>query len=375
MATSYDLIDNFRVNVGRYYDGSSARPRRVDLAIAGDALRILPDHGPAEIWPASELSYQGEVVAGQWFVLACGTSAARLYLPPRMYERLTEAFGRPARRSRLRWIRPLVLPVGAVLVWLMIIIGFLLPILAEQMAQWRDSDTSVRIGWQTLENHLGRLERRQGKVKFCVDPAGQKALIQLKAVMTALSPSFTPEIVVVQRQQANGVSTGGGYMVLTSGLIDMLQSETELLGVIAHEIGHSERRHGLRKMIETSSLIAFSGLVFNTDALTIGYTLTGWSTGLPQRSRVMEREADQFAVQFLKRANLDPAALGDLMRRFAEDDGRDRGFLGSHPSYTEREETFRRAAMSGYRILTGDQWRSLKRLCSKTTTSNPLSPP
>ncbi|WP_342618160.1 M48 family metalloprotease [Rhodoferax sp. GW822-FHT02A01] len=113
----------------------------------------------------------------------------------------------------------------------------------------------------------------------------------------------------------NAFAAPGGYIFVTKGLIDSLKDESELAGVLAHEINHVISKHHLkaiRKSAQTGLLtkLVASQLSKNVPAglseqlLNIGRDL--YSKGLDQSD---ELEADRNGVALATRAGFDPYGL------------------------------------------------------------------
>ena len=77
-------------------------------------------------------------------------------------------------------------------------------------------------------------------------------------------------IKIIKGNDINAFSTLGGYVYIYEGLIDFVQSDDELAGVVGHETGHIERRHAVTMQSKAQALnllfgIAsmFSPLIYN----------------------------------------------------------------------------------------------------------------
>jgi hypothetical protein len=375
MPTSFDLVDNFRINVGRFYDGETARERHVSVAVEPDGL-VIEDDGEAIVkWPSTGLNLLGDYIAGKWFTIRCGYSAARLQMPPRMYDRLLREYGPLKRRG---------LSPDAKRSWLMLLIFlfltsagivFVLPNAAEAIASFVSPANAKNLGRQNFDNYVARRERSRGGIRFCADSGGLKALSKLARILGGVTQDIEPNITIVRRRSVNAFSLGGGHAVLYSGLIDYVRNDAELVGVIAHEMGHGAGRHRQRRMTETTTLLSFAEFLFNTWApSSIGYTLTDKGPKIPFHSQHREREADRLSILWLQAMSVDPAAVGDMMLRIAADEG-EPDFLDSHPTYAERSVMFHAATMKGYPLLAPNEWQALKSICRTTTKTAPVSPP
>ncbi|VFR97322.1 Zn-dependent protease with chaperone function [plant metagenome] len=153
------------------------------------------------------------------------------------------------------------------------------------------------------------------------------------------------------RLGANALALPGGTIVVTDQLLKLAGSPQELDGVIAHEIGHIDARHGMRRLSRALGLAAAVMLIsgdaseFLNQAIVTGTSLLDMSY-----SRDFERDADARAVALLQSAGRDPHSLARMLRKL--EDGRDRGdtpgWLSTHPPTPERVEALQ-AQINGSR--------------------------
>lgn len=113
----------------------------------------------------------------------------------------------------------------------------------------------------------------------------------------------------------NAFAAPGGYVFVTKGLIDRLADESELAGILAHEITHVTSKHhlkALRKSAQTgllSQLLAQqvgNKLPAGLSSQLIGLGRNLYSKGLDQGD---ELDADRNGVALAARAGLDPYGL------------------------------------------------------------------
>lgn len=143
---------------------------------------------------------------------------------------------------------------------------------------------------------------------------------------------------------ANAFALPGGTVVLTDQMVALARDDRELLGVLAHEVGHVSRRHGLRQLVQAMGVSALALGLFGD--VTVLSSLTGLAPQLLQAgySRDMEREADAFARAWLVRAGIDQRHFDALMCRLdAAHGGQDKPgkhdalrYFDSHPAVSER---------------------------------------
>ncbi|MCM5679162.1 M48 family metallopeptidase [Schlegelella sp. S2-27] len=146
----------------------------------------------------------------------------------------------------------------------------------------------------------------------------------------------------------NAFALPGGTMVMTDELVKLVDGDADaIVGVLAHELGHVERRHGMRALVQATLLGAVASVAFGD--------FSGWLATAPvvlgqaAYSRHAEREADRDAIRLMKAAGISPLAMVRFFDKMAEKTGdREPSALGiafaSHPPDAERVAMFREAA-------------------------------
>lgn len=145
----------------------------------------------------------------------------------------------------------------------------------------------------------------------------------------------------------NAIALPGGAIVITDDMVNEADSLDEIAAVLAHEIGHVERRHALRHLLQGSA-VAVAAATLTADAASLSVAVAGVPTLLAQTkySREFETEADDFAFALLKHRGRSPEAFATLMERLAGEHESERGFgfLSTHPVTAERVQRARAAA-------------------------------
>ena len=160
--------------------------------------------------------------------------------------------------------------------------------------------------------------------------------------------------------EVNAFAGPGGFVYITIGLLDILESKDELAAVLAHEIGHIYERHSIRsyynakKMETVLSLVdlAASAAGVPPVAKIGGELFGGYSDTLANLteaiitegySRGWETTADEYGVTLVAKAGYDPQAFLTVMERLSDinetkGDEYTLTILSSHPSLEDRIE-------------------------------------
>lgn len=144
---------------------------------------------------------------------------------------------------------------------------------------------------------------------------------------------------VIESADVNAFAAPGGYILVTRGLYASLTDESELAGVLAHEIAHVIRRHHI-ELARKSLLIAEGGRLIerqlrdDKDALVKNLVGNGAEMFARRLDQEAEFEADRMAVVLAARAGYDPYGLPAVLQRIAtvdRDDERVRLLFATHP--------------------------------------------
>ncbi|MEJ2503943.1 MAG: M48 family metallopeptidase [Gemmatimonadota bacterium] len=150
---------------------------------------------------------------------------------------------------------------------------------------------------------------------------------------------------VVNSDEVNAFALPGGFVYINRGLIEATDDLSELAGVLAHEIGHVEARHGAemagRQQAAQLGLLVGSVLLGGPpDGVAGGAVNLGAQAYFAHHGREAEAEADALAVRLLTRAGIHPGGLVRFFEELLEDRNRTPSapeqWFSTHPLTEER---------------------------------------
>ena len=201
-------------------------------------------------------------------------------------------------------------------------LAMLLPILAA-CAVAPATGRTIFTGGLTPEKEaeLGAEENKKVLKQFggaYDDPALARYVSSLGKLLARTSemPDLEFTFTVLDSPIVNAFALPGGYVYVTRGLLALADSEAELAGVLAHEIGHVTARHTAERYGQTvfaQGISLGAGLLLGD----VAGDLTGASTMLFVRSwsRDQEHEADLLGVRYLSRVGYQPEAMASFLTR------------------------------------------------------------
>jgi len=207
-----------------------------------------------------------------------------------------------------------------------------------------------------------RLEQRLGDAiikealrdpAFIDDPDVTQYLTDIAQQLSAQAPAGTPTIRVfgVRDPSINAFAMPGGYIGVHTGLVVAARNESELAGVLAHEIGHVVQRHIARGLVQQKqdSLIMVAALLAalvasrGNSQVPEAALAFGQAAAINSQlgfSREAEREADRTGFQMLERAGFNVNGMasffGRLMQASGLNESTGQAFTRTHPLSIER---------------------------------------
>lgn len=145
------------------------------------------------------------------------------------------------------------------------------------------------------------------------------------------------KIHIIRNSEINAFALPDNQMIIYTGLIEYAENAEELAGVMAHEIGHMEKNHVMKKLVKEIGL----EMLFAIAGGDAGYEIvrqTGKTLSSSAFDREQEREADEYAVETLALSNVDPQHLSNLFFRLSQKHNmpEELAWISTHPDSKER---------------------------------------
>ncbi|MBI4358595.1 MAG: M48 family metalloprotease [Candidatus Omnitrophica bacterium] len=145
---------------------------------------------------------------------------------------------------------------------------------------------------------------------------------------------------IVQDKTPNAFTIPGGIIYVHTGLFDFTADDSELAGVLAHEIGHAYERHPAKAISRAYGVAYLSQLLFkDPEGKSKKIALEIAKGGILSRySRQDEYEADKVGYAIVKKAGYPTRGLVSFLRKIRklEGSGAPMPFLSSHPPTLDR---------------------------------------
>jgi hypothetical protein len=155
-------------------------------------------------------------------------------------------------------------------------------------------------------------------------------------------------IKVIDADEVNAFALPGGYFYVNKGLILAADNESELAGVMAHEIGHVAARHAMRNQGKMTMINygLFAGMILTGG---IGGAVIQNTAGLAEAlaftkfSRDSEAEADRLGAQYAYASGYDPHGMATMFEKLEAQNKKKPGFFAktfaTHPQPPDRRDS------------------------------------
>ena len=333
-----------------YYDGQSSTRHAVTLTLESNQLLISGD-GFESSYVLTSLKLDAPIGRIERTLRLADGGNCQIEAPE-FISALEELLGSGFQNLVHRIENSLKYALLALVATVLLVIGFIqygIPTLAKVAAFSLPEETEVLIGGETIELlerfyfeetelsmlRQDELQQHFDEVASTVDPQGDYTLLFRAS----------------DKLGANALALPGNTVVVTDGLVKLIEDDREFATVMAHEIGHLQQRHALRHVLQSmgTGLVV---VVLTGDITSITSVAAAIPTALVEAgfSREMEREADDAAAAWLKMNGLPVSLFGDFLQRLETNhytrhpelqpdaEGGIGDYFSTHPATRERIE-------------------------------------
>jgi predicted Zn-dependent protease len=328
-----------------WFDGEQAEAQAASLQWDQAELQLQHAHGEqryaraALVWPEPTQAPVRQLLLPDGSVVECHDSAT--------WDAWCASHAiRPA--PAVRWAQARLGPLLATVLTLALGLAawrWAVPVVADHAALWVSPEAERKLGdslWRQIDGEWVFLS--------------QLSKAEIDAAWAAMAPVMAladPDIRVSirrgdEKMGPNAFALPGGQIVITDALVRLLllpdgTVHPALGGVLAHEIGHVQHRHGLRSVFRATATTALTGLWLGDYSALLAAGPAVFAQASYRRDA--EREADATARELMQRAQIDPRSMvfffAHITAKYREGDG-DTTYLGlsSHPADNERIRFF-----------------------------------
>jgi predicted Zn-dependent protease len=216
-----------------------------------------------------------------------------------------------------------------------------------------DRDVGKGLDFYSLEREIAlgkQLAQQVDKnAKFVTDPVVDEYVNRVGQNLVRNSDARVPfTIKVIDSDAVNAFALPGGFFYVNSGLILHADEESELAGVMAHEIAHVCARHATKEQTKSQilQLASIPAMIFIPYSWTGFAIYQGMNFLIPvtflRFSRKDEAEADYLGLQYMYKAGYDPNAFVAFFEKIEADDKKNPGTIpkifATHPPTPDRIE-------------------------------------
>ena len=221
-------------------------------------------------------------------------------------------------------------------------------------------DTEENLGdllWKKISNSEQVIENPE--IQQPVD-----SLVQLLCNANGIKRKV--QVHIIRSNELNAFALPAGHLVVYSGLIAVCDDESELLGVLGHEIGHMERKHVMKKLTKEIGLsVLISAGTSGKGSAPVRQALKVLSSAAYDRG--LEADADRSSVQYLLKAGADPEGLALILDKITaqqETQPEYTEWLSTHPDTETRVQAIRKSLEGKHytknHLVDTSYWKGLK---------------
>jgi predicted Zn-dependent protease len=184
----------------------------------------------------------------------------------------------------------------------------------------------------------GKIRKKFGVVQ---DPAVHRYVALVGGVLTRNSrkPDYTWRYIVLDTDAVNAFAAPGGYVHITKGCLALIANESELAGVLGHELTHVVEDHTIKALSKAGFVDTAASASGKGNAITAGLVDQVTNIALQGFGRGEELESDRDGLGLAAKAGYQADGLRTFLQRLTDrnkSSSEKRGLFASHPQMQER---------------------------------------
>jgi len=173
------------------------------------------------------------------------------------------------------------------------------------------------------------------------------ALVGTALAQVSSRPDLAWKFIVLDTDAVNAFAAPGGFVHITKGALANLKSESELAGVLGHEIIHVTEKHTIRSIQKSKAVQMGAAETLSGSSALLEKAVTATYDNIVDKGfgREEENEADEKGLELANRVGYAPSGLGEFLTRLKDrnkDATEKRGLFASHPEMQSRLDNLKK---------------------------------
>lgn len=340
-----------------YYDGVSAKKHLLNIYLGQNILEGYHNNTKVLAWDYKKIIIHKSATIKNDAIISLVHGDARLHLNYELYCKLKSKLPKGLQYSQSKAHKFRESSIVIFLISVIVFGGYYVPsLLSDKLVRFIPVSTEQNIGNKVFDTMVAE--------KSVLDNQ-EKQRILLKILNRLKNTDYYKknylldvQLYISNSKEVNAFTFPGGKIVINQELINKAENPNELIGVVAHELGHVLERHGMQALISNIGLYATIGHLFGDYGIPTLIAETSYS-------RDMERKADDIAIIILQQAKVDPSGLISFLKKTKIDiiDERYIKYLSTHPISSERINRLKYSKYNSYYpVITEKEWLLLKNI-------------
>lgn len=155
------------------------------------------------------------------------------------------------------------------------------------------------------------------------------------AIPASERPAYPFKVAIIEKDVVNAFAVPGGFVYVYTGIVNEAKNESELAGVLAHEMAHITKHHYRDAVMKQAGLSILLDALLGESASDLTKAVASMFSNLTQLkvSRENEDDADATGTHYLGDSKRNPTGIASLFARMPSS-GID--WLSTHPASTDR---------------------------------------